>query len=95
MTPLERVRASVYARRLMHLQLDEAVHLAIHAGVNRASLASALGISRASFYRQYSCWIEVLPGKIRGEGVVRVASRQLGCCCRIPRWLIFTWRSRC
>ena len=54
---LERLRALVYARRMMGLQVDEAVHEALDAGVPRFRLAAVLCISRSQLYRQYGCWI--------------------------------------
>lgn len=60
---LERLRALVYAHRIMGLQVDEAVHEALKAGVPRFRLAAVLCISRSQLYRQYGCWI----GEDRGE----------------------------
>jgi hypothetical protein len=62
-TPLERVRALVYARRRLHLDLDQAVIEAMQEGVSRTELSGALGISRAGLYRQYGGWLEPVAGE--------------------------------
>jgi len=55
MTPLEELQALVHARSVLDGEIEDAVGRALAAGVKRSSVAFALGISRASLYRNFAC----------------------------------------
>jgi len=52
-TLLEELRALVYSRRLVEREISSAVGQALLCGEDRSAIAFALGVSRATLYRQY------------------------------------------
>lgn len=50
---LDKVRGLAAARDLLDRALDEAVADAVASGMHRGELARALGVHRATFYRQF------------------------------------------
>lgn len=69
MNPLEELRALVYARNVLDAQVEAAARRALSAGVERGSVAFALGISRASLYRNFAGVL----GDRCGEGETNVS----------------------
>ena len=58
MTPLEELQALVHARGVLDAEAQAAAARALAEGVHRSSVAFALGISRASLYRQFGASLE-------------------------------------
>ena len=53
MSPLEELQGLVHSRNVLDVEVRAAAGRALDAGVHRSSVAFALGISRASLYRQF------------------------------------------
>jgi len=66
MTALDEIRALVRARAAIDAELQATTERALNEGLNRSGVALALGISRASLYRQFG--ISELAPKVGVDG---------------------------
>lgn len=66
MSPLEELQGLVHSRNVLDVEVRAAAGRALDAGVHRSSVAFALGISRASLYRQFRAGGMTAPESVQG-----------------------------